>query len=346
MVYATGGFPPWTARAFVPIFGEEPMNSKQLTSAAPLDAGGALQVLTSGPEELMEVLKAADSLRRANKGDEVNLCSIVNARSGACAEDCAFCAQSARYRTPVETYPLVSTEEALGRAREAVGFQAREFSIVTSGYTEKKEKDFGSLSTTVAAVASETPLSVCASLGVLSEAQLAVLKESGLSRYHHNLETAASYFPKVCTTHSYEDDLEMVRRAKRAGFYVCSGGIFGLGESAEQRVELAMSLRELDVDSVPINFLNPIPGTPLAGQKDLTPVDCLKIIAMLRLMLPEKDLVVCGGREINLRDLQSMIFLAGANGMMVGGYLTTSGRDHKDDLKMIEDLGLKVRGYE
>jgi biotin synthase len=322
------------------------MKSEELVSGAPLGPDEALGVLNAGPGDVPEVLAAANSLRRTHRGDEINLCSIVNARSGACAEDCGFCAQSARHNAEVERYPTISTEEALGRAKEAVGYGAREFSIVTSGYTEKKEKDFVSLSSSVAAVASETPLSVCASLGVLTEDQLGKLKSSGLARYHHNLETAESYFPNVCTTHKYEDDVEMVRRAKRAGFYVCSGGIFGMGESLEQRVELAVTLRELDVDSVPINFLNPIPGTPLEGKRELTPVDCLKIIAMLRLMLPERDLVVCGGREVNLRDLQSMIFYAGANGMMVGGYLTTSGRDHKDDLKMIEDLGLKVRGYE
>lgn len=322
------------------------MNSKELISRAPLGPEEALAVLAAGPGDLVEVLAAADCLRRRHKGDEINLCSIVNARSGACSEDCAFCSQSARYETQIEKYPLISVEQALGRAKEAVGFRAREFSIVTSGYTENKERDFKSLSSTVAAVAEETPLSVCASLGVLSEEQLSKLKGSGLTRYHHNLETAATYFPMVCTTHSYEEDVEMVRRAKRAGFYVCSGGIFGMGESKEQRVELAMALRELDVDSVPINFLNPIAGTPFEGKRELTPVDCLKIIAMLRLVLPEKDLVVCGGREVNLRDLQSMIFFAGANGMMVGGYLTTSGRNYEDDLKMIEDLGLKVRGYE
>jgi biotin synthase len=322
------------------------VNSKDLISRAPLGPEEALGVLEAGPGDLLEVLAAADRLRREHKGDEINLCSIVNARSGACAEDCAFCAQSVRYKTEVESHSLISPEQALGRAKEAVGFRAREFSLVTSGYTERKEKDFESISSAVSAVASETPLSVCASLGVLSKEQLTRLKSSGLSRYHHNLETAASYFPNVCTTHSYEEDVEMVSRAKQAGYYVCSGGIFGMGESAEQRVELATALRELDVDSVPINFLNPIPGTPLEGKSELTPVDCLKIIAMLRLMLPRKDLVVCGGREVNLRDLQSMIFYAGANGMMVGGYLTTSGRNYEDDLRMIEDLGLKVRGYE
>lgn len=311
----------------------------------PLDERDALSVLRAGPGDMMAVLAAADELRRKHKGDEVNLCSIVNARSGACSEDCAFCAQSARYDTAAETYPLLSPDQILGRARQAVGFRAGEFSVVTSGYKNKKANEFRSIEQAVKTVVGETPLKVCASLGAVTDEQLSGLKAAGLSRYHHNLETARSFFPQICTTHSYDDDCEAVRRAKEHGFYVCSGGIFGMGESLEQRVELAMTLRELDVDSVPINFLNPIPGTPLGETSELTPFDCLKIIAMIRLALPEKDLVVCGGREVNLRDLQSMIFLAGANGMMVGGYLTTDGRNYNDDLRMIEDLGLKVRGY-
>jgi biotin synthase len=323
---------------------EDPVKLDSLDKRAPLGAEDALAVLRAGPREVLDVLAAADRLRRAHRGEEINLCSIVNARSGACPEDCAFCAQSVRYRTGAEVYPLLPRAAILDRAKEARGFGAREFSIVTSGYGERKARDFERISEAVAAVGSETELHVCASLGILTEEQLGALAEAGLSRYHHNLETARSHFTAVCTTHGYEEDYEMVHRAKEAGLYVCSGGIFGMGESEEQRVELAMTLRELDVDSVPVNFLNPIPGTPLEGVRELTPLDCIKIIAMLRLVLPEKDIVVCGGREVNLRDLQSMIFFAGANGMMVGGYLTTSGRDYRADVRMIEDLGLVVRG--
>lgn len=343
MLYDIKDFYAACAGRFTPEW-KDPMRYEILTSGAALGPEAALEVLRAGREDLPSILMAADELRRRHSGDKVNLCSIVNARSGACSEDCAFCAQSARHEASIETFPLLSTEKILARANEAAGFQAREFSVVTSGYGERSPKDFSRIAESVRALASETPFSVCASLGVVSSDQLLRLKECGLARYHHNLETARSHFSNICTTHSYEDDYEMVRRAKQAGLYVCSGGIFGMGESPEQRVELAMTLRELDVDSVPINFLNPIPGTPLAGRRDLTPFECLKIIAMLRLVLPDKDLVVCGGREVNLRDLQSMIFLAGANGMMVGGYLTTSGRSYQDDLRMIEDLGLEVRG--
>ncbi len=322
------------------------MEFHKLADSVPLDEDSALKVLHACREDLVPILKAADEVRGRSKGNEVNLCSIVNARSGRCSEDCAFCAQSAHYRTAADTYPLLPADKIVERAGEAAGFGAREFSIVTSGRGEGRAEDFDSITRSVGMVVSETPLMACASLGVLSGDQLSSLKRSGLTRYHHNLETARSHFPNVCTTHSYDEGFDMVRRAKEAGFYVCSGGIFGMGESPEQRVELALALRELDVDSVPVNFLNPIEGTPMAGHDDLTPMDCLKIIAMLRLTMPEKDVIVCGGREVNLRDLQSMIFFAGANGLMVGGYLTTSGRDYRDDLKMIEDLGFRVRGRE
>jgi biotin synthase len=165
----------------------------------------------------------------------------------------------------------------------------------------------------------------------------------GLRSVHHNLETARGFFPSICTTHDYEEDIRAVRVAKAAGAWVCCGGIFGIGESAADRVELAMTLRELDVDSIPVNFLNPIEGTPLDGKSDLTPFCCLKIIVMMRLCHPSREIIVCGGRGVNLRDLQGLIFAAGASGMMIGNYLTTSGRPAEEDLRMVEDLGLGIR---
>jgi len=184
----------------------------------------------------------------------------------------------------------------------------------------------------------------CASIGMVGKKTLKRLKDAGPESFHHNLETSRSFFPNICTTHNYDDDVVAVRRAKELGLYVCCGGIFGLGEAWSDRVELAATLKELDVDSIPVNFLNPRPGTPLEGAKNLTPRDCLMIIAILRLMMPDKDIVVCGGRDTNLRDMQALIFTAGANGMMIGDYLTTPGRDSAADLKMIEDLGLSPRG--
>jgi biotin synthase len=216
-----------------------------------------------------------------------------------------------------------------------------EFSIVTSGTGVVDDAEIEILSGALREMKKHTSLETCASLGIMTEERLKALKEAGLESFHHNLETARSFFPSICTTHDYDDDVSTVRLAKKLGFHVCSGGVFGLGESFEQRVELIETLRSLDVDSVPVNFLDPRPGTPLEGKASLTPRECLRIIALTRLMLPTKDIVVCGGRPRNLRDLATLVFVFGANGLMVGDYLTTPGRRVEDDLKMIEDLGLK-----
>ncbi len=183
-----------------------------------------------------------------------------------------------------------------------------------------------------------------ASLGLLTEELADALAEAGCVTYHHNLETARSFFPNICTTHDYEEDVKTVKLAKAAGMKVCCGGIFGLGESCDQRVELAETLRELEVDSVPLNFLNPIKGTPLENHKFLTPMDCVRAITMFRYFLPDKPISVCGGRETNLRELQSWIFMAGASGTMVGNYLTTSGRDRDIDMQMFADIEVRTDG--
>jgi biotin synthase len=294
---------------------------------------------------LYEILSVTERVRREHKGVEVNLCSIVNAKSGLCKEDCSFCSQSVRYNTGVSEYPMAGPAKLVEAARKAEAVGAREFSIVTSGTKVEKERDVATLAAALKEMKGSVGMERCASLGILTREVLARLKNSGLESYHHNLETGRSFFPKVCTTHEYDDDVEVVRVAKELGFYVCSGGIFGLGEAWEDRIELASTLKELGVDSIPVNFLNPRPGTPLEGARNLTPVECLKIIALLRLMAPKKDIVICGGRSINLRDLQPLIFAAGANGMMIGNYLTTPGRDPEEDRRMIADLGLKPRGH-
>ncbi|MCD6287594.1 MAG: biotin synthase BioB, partial [Candidatus Hydrogenedentes bacterium] len=183
-----------------------------------------------------------------------------------------------------------------------------------------------------------------ASLGTLSPDTLHKMKASGLHGYHHNLETSRNHFPKVCTTHSYDERIATVRAAKDAGLWVCSGGLFGIGETWHDRIELAMTLRDLEVDSVPINFLDPIPGTRLESMPRLKPVECIRIIALMRFMLPTSDIRVCGGRERAMRDLQAMMFYAGANGTMLGDYLTTKGRPARQDIQMIEDLGLNLTG--
>jgi biotin synthase len=189
----------------------------------------------------------------------------------------------------------------------------------------------------------KTELRPCASLGVLSKDQLSCLREAGLKRYHHNLETAESYFPTICSTHTFQERVQTIRSAQKEGFEICAGGIFGLGETPEQRIELAFTLRDLDVDSIPLNFLNPVPGTPAEHCSPLPPLDILKIISLFRFVLPEKDIRVCGGREVCLRTLQPLLYLAGANGTMVGNYLTTGGRNPEIDLQEMHDLGFTPR---
>lgn len=292
---------------------------------------------------LFDILASSEKIRKFFKGDEVNLCSIINAKSGLCHEDCAFCSQSVRYNTGIEAYPMVEYQKIVETAKTASQNGAREFSIVTSGTSINKDNDVNTLIQALSKMKQETPMERCASLGIMNAETLKKLKDAGLQSYHHNLETARSFFPNICTTHDYEEDVNTIRTAKGLGFYTCCGGVFGLGESKGQRVELATTLRELDMDSIPINFLNPRPGTPLEKANNLTPIECLKIIALYRFMLPAKDIVICGGRQVNLRDMQCLIFAAGANGMMIGNYLTTLGRPPEEDLRMVKDLGLRPR---
>jgi len=309
-----------------------------------ISSAEALELTASYNDYLYEILSITNRVRKHFHGLEVNLCSIVNAKSGLCAEDCSFCSQSVKYNTGVETFPMAGPDKVVEAAIKAQERGAREFSIVTSGTKVEKESDVALLEKTLEGMKKASSMERCASIGMVGRETLTRLKDAGLESFHHNLETSRNFFPNICTTHKYDDDVVAVRTAKELGLYVCSGGIFGLGESWADRIELAQTLKELDVDSIPVNFLNPRPGTPLEEAENLTPQDCLMIIAILRLILPDKDIVVCGGRATNLRDMQALLFSAGANGMMIGDYLTTPGRDSKADLKMIEDLGLRPKG--
>lgn len=326
-----------TMREFLEDIGKKALSGEGMTNGEAEEFSEILEA------EIFDVLPVTKKIRERFKGIEINLCGIVNAKSGLCKEDCSFCSQSVKYPTGVKEYPMVEPSVIVESAAAAEKIGAREFSIVTSGTKVSGDKDVEKLKKALEGMKDKTNLETCASLGMLDSETLKSLKDAGLHSYHHNLETSKSFFPSVCTTHEYEEDVDTIRRAKGLGLYVCSGGIFGLGESWEDRIELAETLRTLDVDCVPINFLNPRPGTPLEDAKNLTPLECLKIIALIRLMLPAKDIIVCGGREVNLRSLQNLIFASGANGMMVGNYLTTKGRDPEEDLRMIRDLGLRPR---
>jgi biotin synthase len=307
-----------------------------------IGAADAHTVLSLPQTDLWRLLYITENVRRRFKGDGVRLCSIVNAKSGLCSEDCSFCSQSRRSKADIRIYPLIEEEEMVRAAREAKARGAREFSIVSSGFAMRNRGELESVGNAIERIRAEVGIETCVSLGTLSVEEVAYLLSRGLRSVHHNLETSRRFFPSMCTTHDYEEDVRAVRAAKEAGAWVCCGGIFGIGETDADRVELAMTLRELCVDSIPVNFLNPVPGTPVEGRSELTPFGCLKIIAMMRLCHPAREIIVCGGREVNLRDMQSLIFAAGATGTMAGNYLTTAGRPSEDDVRMIRDLGLTL----
>lgn len=302
----------------------------------------ALSLSALSPDNLPFLFAEASRIRQHFFGRAVTLCGIINAKSGLCPEDCAFCAQSAHHATGAITYPLLDDATLLAGARSTADAGAGCYGIVTSGSGIRAGEELDRVCGAIRQIRTEGRIAPGASLGTLVPESARALKEAGLVTYHHNLETARSFFPQICSTHDYEDDVATVRLAKQTGFRVCSGGLFGLGESMAQRVELALTLRELQVDSVPINFLDPVPGTPLAGTQTLTPFICLHTIALYRLILPDVHITICGGRQSNLRELQSWIFWAGASGMMTGNYLTKEGRRPEEDRQMIEDLGLEL----
>ncbi len=309
-----------------------------------LGENAAMSILLARGAALSELLAGAHRLREQYFGDRVELCSIINAKSGRCPENCAFCSQSVHAATTTPVYPLKPLEELVQGALQAEAEGSHCYGIVTSGTRIGAGPELETILEALRRIRMKTSLDPSASLGMLDAATARALASAGCVTYHHNLETARSFFPQICTTHDYEEDVATIRVAKEAGMKVCCGGIFGLGESLEQRVELALTLRDLDVDSVPLNFLNPIAGTQLEHQRQLTPMDCLRIIALFRYVLPTKRISVCGGREFNLREFQSWIFMAGASGTMIGNYLTTKGRDRDTDLQMLADAEVVVHG--
>ncbi len=309
----------------------------QIKAGKPLSADQAMQILTANGSLLTAFMAGAQMIKEDHFGNQIKLCSIINAKSGYCSENCSFCAQSIHNQTDIAAYPLKSVDEILTGAIEAQKQGSQCFGIVTSGTRINPGNEFEQLLTAIRTIRRETTITPSASIGILDRESANALRSAGCGTYHHNLETARSFFPEICTTHSYEEDVSTIVVAKEAGMQVCCGGLFGLGESLQQRVELGMTLRELDVDSVPLNFLNPVAGTPLAEKQHLTPMDCLRVICLFRYLLPDKKITVCGGRSINLRDFQSAIFMAGASGVMVGNYLTTAGRDLQTDKQMFID---------
>lgn len=303
------------------------------------DTAVGLSVLSDADKAFL--FAAAQKIREAFRGNRVDLCSIVNAKSGACSEDCAFCAQSAYHRTGAPVYPLINVDDIARAAEGAKKNKARRFCIVTSGRGIDSDDDLVKIADGIKRV-KEIGLLPCATLGTLTREQLAYLKDAGLERYHHNIETSREFFPNICTTHSFEERLEVLGYARSIGLSTCSGGILGMGEGMKDRISMAFTLREIGVDSVPINFLMPIMGTPLENVGEISPFEALHAIALFRLILPDKEIRVCAGRGTALRHLHPMIFMAGADGFMIGNYLTRSGLDPEDDLRMVNDLNLCV----
>ena len=300
----------------------------------------ALELEFFSYEELDYLFEGTNRLRDYFKGDDVKICSIVNAKAGKCEEDCGFCAQSSQFKTDSPEYGLMDVDKIVAAAKEAEAFGSNEFSIVTSGTALNRREELDQVIEAIKRIKEETNLETCCSLGLMSLEDLRELKAAGLDRCHHNLETAASHFGKIVTTHNYEDEVLAVQNAKDAGLQVCVGGIFGMGETFAQRVELAIDIRDLKTQSFPINFLKPLEGTALETMELMELYEALRTIAMLRLVLPTIDLFVCGGREEVFTDNQEQIFSAGANGILGGNYLTTKGQDPKRDIEMIERLGL------
>ena len=306
-----------------------------------LGADDALRLFEEGAARPFHLMAAASEIREHFKGNEVILCSVINAKSGKCSENCAFCAQSSHYPTEVDAYPLRKVQEIIAEAEKAVRAGAEMFGIVTSGKRVRTRKEWTVIFRAVRGI-NELGLKACVSPGIIDREQAESLKSAGLHRYHHNLETSRSFFRNICTTRAYEEDVEALRAARAAGLSVCCGGIIGLGEGIGHRIELALTLRELGVDSVPINILNPVKKTPLGRTLPLPPLEILITVAVFRFMLPDRDIKLCGGREQNLRQLLPLGLVAGANSLMTENDLTTPGRDAGLDREMIEDLGLRA----
>jgi biotin synthase len=302
-----------------------------------ISRGEARAVLAAGDDELLDQLSAAYRVRRHYWGNKVRLHFLLNAQSGLCPEDCNYCSQSKIASSDIEKYPLLARDKILAAADRAATLKAGTFCLVISGRSPG-ERVFGKVLDAITEVKSKHNLRVCACLGLLNEDQTKRLKEAGADTVNHNLNTSESFHSEICTTHTFEDRAGTIRNVHSAGLSACSGGIIGMGESDDDIIDLAISLREMNVDSVPVNFLIPIEGTPLFGESTLDPRHCLRVLCLYRFILPSQKIRIAGGREVHLRSMQPLA-LYPANSLFIGDYLTTPGQDAKDDLQMIKDAG-------
>ncbi len=306
---------------------------------------GREEALRLAEEPLEELRQAADEIRRKVCGNGFDLCTIVNAKCGRCSEDCRYCAQSAHYRTACEeSYPLLSTQELLEDARRNAQQGVLRYSIVTSG-RRLSEEEVEQACESIRRIRAEVPIEVCVSFGLLDEVQFRKIKAAGASRVHCNLESSARYFPSVCTTHTYEEKIRTLQEAKRAGLSICSGGILGLGETMEDRIDMVLTARELGVKSIPVNLLNPIPGTPYENRVPLDNEAACRCVALFRFLIPDASIRLAGGRGL-LGDKGEACFLSGANAAISGDMLTTAGITVETDMELLRSSGFEVKRHD
>jgi biotin synthase len=300
-----------------------------------------LQAVLDAPDErIPELVSAAFKVRHHFYGKRVQIHVLQNAKSGLCPEDCHYCSQSSVSDAPVERYPFMSKEKLVESARQAKAAGAVRFCIVNSG-RGPTNKEIGEIAEAVREIRQQTGMNICCSLGLMSEDKVGALKDAGVGRVNHNLNTSRRHHPEIVTTHTYEDRVATIENVKHAGVGTCSGGIIGMGESDDDIIDLALTLRAMDIESIPVNFLNSIPKTPFEKKSELTPQRCLKTLCLFRFVNPSKEIRVAGGREVNLRSLQPLS-LYPANSIFVNGYLTTPGQEASDAHQMIRDLGFEL----
>ena len=310
------------------------LNGRQITKEEALFLYG---------QPLLELCGSADEIRRRFCANRFDICTIINAKSGSCSENCRFCAQSAYNHTCAASYPLLSKEEIVSQARIDHEQGVLRYSIVTSG-KRLSDEEVDAMCETVREIKEKVGILVCVSFGLLKEQQFRKLKEAGVTRVHNNLETSRRNFPNICTTHRFDDKVQAIRAAQSAGLSVCSGGIMGLGETTEDRIDMALTLRELGILSVPVNMLNPIPGTPLENNERLTKEEMQRIVAVYRFILPKASIRLAGGRGL-LPDKGKSCFTSGANAAISGDMLTTAGITTKTDMALLKELGYEVKIY-
>jgi biotin synthase len=302
-----------------------------------------LAVLHSPDREILDLLSATYRVRERFCGKRVHLHMLINAKSGLCPEDCHYCSQSRISTAEIERYPMVSIQKLLEGAKKAKEARCRRYCIVIST-RGANEREMAFLTKAVRRIKEEVDIAICCSLGLLSQEKARALYEAGVEQLNHNLNTSERYYPEICTTHTYQDRLDTLQAARSVGLKLCSGAIFGQGESEEDIVDLTLALRELEPQSIPVNFLLPIEGTPFAHHKYIQPHDCLRILCLMRLVNPQQEIRVSAGREAHLRSLQPLALYA-ANSVFVSGYLTTPGQDYQETWQMIKDLGFEIEEH-